>query len=817
MGELKRNEINLKRMKSNNDLIVNKIEYDFDDINKRINNIVQGGKKNDKEIYSISKDNIAKIISEKKNESKLRNLNIDYNSMIIEYQNLLNILEVNINKKYQLDEKLNMLKEEKNMMEDKIIENISKKESFKEVSKIYLLKFINEIFYRHVNESRNDEINNNNNFELSNGAHSLLLNNKNYGANNNFNISNENLIIYSYELNNIDINKLCFEMATQLISSISNYLKNSMSKSNYQYNKNNNNLNMNNNPFNDSKIIYNSKENISLIEIMSSKVKKEILNFINYSNENNAYDFQSSINDFFFELSKSTIKYLNYFFNSQLKIKEENIFLLIYLKLLFKKIYLDKVIQNECDFLNNQYKKNKKNIKKCLELAIASIHKLNEKKKKYDVKLNEIKQKKQLSQEQCISDKVHTSLKDKAYFDLTKKSNDIIQNKEDINNDFDLIEKEYQQRNQNLNKNILNKEKEIKNLEKNKKILEEKMAKKNKVIMIEIAKLKKIITNKFKLIRAQIDIYKKKYGNNNDLYDKFFKNESKHPRFKSKRRGDFSFYQDPCKIQITTTHVKLESIATSKRKNKQKLNWFRLAERGRIPLGVKYENPRITFDGLNWWLSVSFEFAEPKPAENCSKSLGIDLGIKNLAVCSDGKIYPNINRTKTVRRLKKRQRRLQRSISRKFVMNKEGESYRKTRNIIKSEKLLLKIHHRLKNIRQNYRHQIKNEIIRRKPRLIVLEDLNVRGMMTNRHLAKAVQEHGFYEFRRQIEYKAQWAGIQVIIADRYYPSSKKCINCGNVKKDLKLSERIYHCKKCGNKIDRDLQAAINLKRYIPVR
>ena len=144
---------------------------------------------------------------------------------------------------------------------------------------------------------------------------------------------------------------------------------------------------------------------------------------------------------------------------------------------------------------------------------------------------------------------------------------------------------------------------------------------------------------------------------------------------------------------------------------------------------------------------------------------------------------------------------------------KEGNLYSKTRNIIKSEKLLLKVHHGLKNIRQNYRHQITSGIIGRKPSLIVLEDLNVKGMMSNRHLAKAVQEQGFYEFRKQISYKAEWAGITVIIADRYYPSSKTCIVCGNVKKNLKLSERIYHCEKCGNEIDRDLQAAINLKRY----
>ena len=299
-----------------------------------------------------------------------------------------------------------------------------------------------------------------------------------------------------------------------------------------------------------------------------------------------------------------------------------------------------------------------------------------------------------------------------------------------------------------------------------------------------------------------------------DAYQRFFKKLAGRPRFKSKRRSDFSFYQDTDKIRITATHVKLEAIATSKKRNKQQLNWFRLAERGRIPVGVKYKEPRITFDGLNWWLSVAVEFAEPKPAENCGEALGIDLGIKTLATCSDGTIYPNINRTSTVRRLKKKQRRLQRSISRKYEMNnKKGDSYSKTRNIIKSERKLLRIHHRLADIRQNYRHQITSAIIGRKPNPIVLEDLNVRGMMSNRHLAKAVQEQGFYEFRRQIEYKATWAGLHVVIADRFYPSSKTCIACGHVKKNLRLSERIYHCENCGNEIDRDLQAAINLKRY----
>ena len=296
-----------------------------------------------------------------------------------------------------------------------------------------------------------------------------------------------------------------------------------------------------------------------------------------------------------------------------------------------------------------------------------------------------------------------------------------------------------------------------------------------------------------------------------DAFIRFFKKQNRFPKFKSKKRGDFKFYQATDRIKITSTHVKLEKISASRRKNRQKLNWIKLAEVGRIPVGAKYFNPRISFDGLNWWLSVAIEF-ETEKVETTDEILGIDLGIKNMAVCSDGEIYPNINRTRTIKLLEKRKRRLQRSISRKYLINNEGGSYRKTRNIIRSEKLLLKIHHRLANIRQNYRHQITSEIIGRKPRLIVMEDLNVAGMMKNRHLSKAIQEQGFYEFRRQIEYKAEWAGIEIIIADRFYPSSKTCIKCGKIKKDLRLSERVYRCE-CGNVIDRDLQAAMNLAKY----
>ena len=296
-----------------------------------------------------------------------------------------------------------------------------------------------------------------------------------------------------------------------------------------------------------------------------------------------------------------------------------------------------------------------------------------------------------------------------------------------------------------------------------------------------------------------------------EAYKRLFKGYSKFPRFKSKKKSSPSFYQDNIKIQFTDTHVKIEGFATSKKKNKQKLNWIKLAEYGRIPTNCKYSNPRIKYDGLNWYITVGIEYEDCTtiPSDN---GIGIDLGIKDLAICSDEHKYQNINKTQKVKKLEKRKRRLQSSISRKYDKNKKGVSYCKTSNIIKSEKELLKLNHRLANIRQNYLHQTTTEIVKTKPSYIVLEDLNVSGMMKNKHLSKAVQQQGFYEFRRQIEYKSAWNNIRVIIADRFFPSSKLCSCCGAIKKDLKLSDRIYKCE-CGNVIDRDFQASLNLKTY----
>ena len=294
-------------------------------------------------------------------------------------------------------------------------------------------------------------------------------------------------------------------------------------------------------------------------------------------------------------------------------------------------------------------------------------------------------------------------------------------------------------------------------------------------------------------------------------YKRFFEGQSSFPKFKSKKKSKPSFYMDTSKIQFTDKTVKLEKIASSIKKNKQKLNWIRLAERNRIPTNSKYINPRITFDGINWWISVGIEYANNTKTP-INDGIGIDLGIKNLAICSDGNTYKNINKSQKVKKIEKRKRKLQRSISKKYEKNKKGVSYCKTKNIIKSEKKLLKLNHRLTNIRHNYLHQTTSEIVKRDPSFICIEDLNVSGMMKNKHLSKAIQQQCFREFRRQNEYKSAWNNTLVIIADRFFPSSKLCSCCGNIKKDLKLSDRIYKCK-CGNVIDRDYQAALNLKRY----
>lgn len=287
-----------------------------------------------------------------------------------------------------------------------------------------------------------------------------------------------------------------------------------------------------------------------------------------------------------------------------------------------------------------------------------------------------------------------------------------------------------------------------------------------------------------------------------DAYIKFFKGLSDKPKFKSRKKSKPSFYQDTYKIKFTDTHVRLE-----------KIGWLKLSEYNRIPTNVKYSNPRVSFDGVHWFISVGIEL-EQEAMELTNESIGIDVGIKNLAICSNKEEpYENINKTKKVKKLEKKLRRSQRKVSRKYEKNKEGRSCVKTENIIELEKDIKKLHKKLDNIRTDYRHKVTTEIVKTKPSRIVMENLNISGMLKNKHLSASVAKQGFYEFKTMLKYKAEKYGIEFIEADKWYPSSKTCSECGYIKPKLSLSERTFVCECCGAVIDRDKNASINLSRY----
>jgi len=285
-----------------------------------------------------------------------------------------------------------------------------------------------------------------------------------------------------------------------------------------------------------------------------------------------------------------------------------------------------------------------------------------------------------------------------------------------------------------------------------------------------------------------------------DAYKRYFKKVSEKPKFKSRKRSKPSFYNDNMKIKFRESSVLLE-----------KVGWVSI-KKNQIPLGKKYSNPRVSYDGKYWYVAVGVEMEKPE-LELTGESLGIDVGIKDLAVCSNGKVYKNINKSKGMRKKEKKLRRLQRQVSRKYEMNKSGGKFIKTSNIMKLEKQIKLVHREISNIRNNYLHQTTSEIVKTKPSRVVMETLNIRGMMSNRHLAKAIGKQGLYEFRRQMKYKCEFNGIEFVEVDTWYPSSKTCSECGHVKTRLSLSERTYICEECGCVIDRDYNASINLSRY----
>lgn len=286
-----------------------------------------------------------------------------------------------------------------------------------------------------------------------------------------------------------------------------------------------------------------------------------------------------------------------------------------------------------------------------------------------------------------------------------------------------------------------------------------------------------------------------------NAYRRYFNHISNRPTFKKKGYSN-SFYVNYESMKRTETGVRCEKLGNIKTSE-------------RLPKLAKdkhYLNPHIIFDGKYYYITFCVE-TEMIVKETTSKVVGIDLGIKDFAVCSTGVVYKNINKTPTMKKLNKRLKHLQRQLSRKYLMNKIGNKFVKTKNIIKLEHEIELVYRRIKDIRENYIHQITSCLVKTKPCKIVIEDLNIKGMMKNRPLSKAISQQNFYRFSHILKYKCGWNNITLVKADRFYPSSKKCSCCGTVKDSLMLRDRIYKCNVCGLIIDRDFNASLNLANY----
>ena len=287
-------------------------------------------------------------------------------------------------------------------------------------------------------------------------------------------------------------------------------------------------------------------------------------------------------------------------------------------------------------------------------------------------------------------------------------------------------------------------------------------------------------------------------------FTRFFKHQSDFPKFKKKGKSDVKMYfvrNNPKDCQCERHRLKIPT-----------LGWVRIKEKGYIPTtkdGYMIRSGTVSVKAGRFYVSVLVEIPDINIDNNSNEGIGIDLGLKDFAIVSNGKTYRNINKSAGLKKLEKQLIREQRSLSRKYENLKKGESTQRA-NIQKQTLKVQKLHHKMDNIRTDHINKTIAEIVKTKPSYITIEDLNVKGMMKNRCLSKAVASQKFYEFRTRLKAKCDENGIELRVADRFYPSSKTCHHCGSVRKNLKLSDRIYRCE-CGYVADRDLNAALNLK------
>ena len=287
-------------------------------------------------------------------------------------------------------------------------------------------------------------------------------------------------------------------------------------------------------------------------------------------------------------------------------------------------------------------------------------------------------------------------------------------------------------------------------------------------------------------------------------FTRFFKHQSDFPKFKKKGKSDVKMYfvrNNPKDCQCERHRLKIPT-----------LGWVRIKEKGYIPTtkdGYMIKSGTVSVKAGRFYVSVLVEIPDINIDNNSNEGIGIDLGLKDFAIVSNGKTYRNINKSAGLKKLEKQLIREQRSLSRKYENLKKGESTQRA-NIQKQKLKVQKLHHKMDNIRTDYINKTIAEIVKTKPSYITIEDLNVKGMMKNRCLSKTVASQKFYEFRTRLKAKCDENGIELRVADRFYPSSKTCHHCGSVRKNLKLSDRIYRCE-CGYVADRDFNAALNLK------
>ena len=298
---------------------------------------------------------------------------------------------------------------------------------------------------------------------------------------------------------------------------------------------------------------------------------------------------------------------------------------------------------------------------------------------------------------------------------------------------------------------------------------------------------------------------------------RFFRKESKFPNKKSYKEKTKSFYVDPYKIEFTDKKVKLEKIANNLKTNRQVLNYISLAEKNRIPIDAKYYNPRVVFDGDRFYIVVAVddEYAPKKKIkEKVDEVIGIDLNVSTI-VLSNNKKYKSINKEKRIKKATRKLKLLQRKSSRRYInaLNNK-KKLKEAKNFIKIKKLIRKCYRRLSNLRDDYINKVIDDILYKPPKRIVIETLDIKSMQQNKKISGLIQISSFRNFINTLKEKCIKQNVLITEADKYYPSSKMCSTCGSIKKDLLLSDRVYYCEACDYVINRDLNAAINLAKYI---